>query len=277
MQKMSFFIVMIIGLQSFAASVYDLKVNGQPVFKMFVDQGVPRAAVRRTFDYLNSNAGKKIKVAAKDRSQRSGMGTKEISLRQETIAVIDYSLPSDQRRLYVMHLKTGVVSKHHIAHGKGSGVRYATKFSNVQDSKMTSLGLYITGSVYHGGHGASLYLHGVDKTNNQSTARDIVMHGAKYVSDDFLKRTGRLGRSWGCPAVSTSMMKKMIPYLKEGGLVYAYHKDIVEMTAKGKNIQVVMTVQDDADQDLDGEEETERAKAPVKKTAVKKTAAKSRK
>ena len=257
--------IILIGLQSFAGSLYDLKIKGQPVFKMFVDQGVPRAAVRRTFDYLNSNTGKKITVAAKDRSNRSGMTTKEITLRQDTIAVIDYSLPSDQRRLYVMHLKTGVVSKHHIAHGKGSGVRYATKFSNIKDSKMTSLGLYIAGNVYRGRHGNSLYLHGVEKTNSQAAARDIVMHGAKYVSAEFLKRTGRLGRSWGCPAVSTSMMKKMIPYVKEGGLVYAYHKDILEMTAKGQKIQTVTTVQDDADQDLDGEEETERAKAASSK------------
>lgn len=262
MQKLSFFIIILMSIQTFAAGVYDLKVNGVPVFKMFVDQGVPRAAVRRTFDYLNTNAGKKIKVESKEHGK---MTTKEITLRQETIAVIDYSLPSEKQRLYVMHLKTGIVSKHHIAHGKGSGVRYATKFSNIDKSKMTSLGLYIAGSKYHGGHGASLKLHGVDKTNDQASKRDIVMHGAKYVSADFLRRTGRLGRSWGCPAVSESMMKKMINYVQDGGLVYAYHKDLAEMMARGKNILVDTSVADDADQDLDGEEETERAKAPAKK------------
>ena len=257
-----FIVVILLSIQCLAGNVYDLKVNGQPVFKMFVDQGVPRAAVRRTFDYLNSNSGKKIKVASKEHGE---MTTTEIVLRQETIAVIDYSLPSEKSRLYVMHLKTGMVSKHHLAHGKGSGVRFATKFSNVEDSKMSSLGLYIAGSVYQGRNGASLKLHGVDKTNDQSAKRDIVMHGAKYVSPEFLRRSGRLGRSWGCPAVSTSMMKKMITYMKDGGLVYAYHQDMAEMIAKGKNIQVVTTVNDDADQDLDGEEETERAKAPAKK------------
>ncbi|AZZ36290.1 hypothetical protein CIK05_05630 [Bdellovibrio sp. qaytius] len=261
MQKLSFILVMILSLQSFAGSVYDLKVNAKPLFKVFVDQGVPAAALKRTFDFIDANAGKKVKVAAKDRSNQTKMSSKEITVRTDTIAIIDYTLPSDQNRLYVLHLKNGIVTKHHVAHGKGSGVRYATKFSNVDKTKMTSLGLYLAGSVYSGGHGASLNLHGVDKTNDQASARDIVMHGAPYVSDDFLKRTGRLGRSWGCPAISPILMKKMIGFLKDGGIVYAYHKDMNEMIAKGKNIQVVTTVQDDVDQDLDGEEETVRAKA----------------
>lgn len=268
MNKLSFIFAILLSLQSFAGGVYDLKVNGEPLFKKFVDAGVPRPAVRRIFDYLNSNQGKAVTVKSKD---KNGLGTKQINLRQEVAAVIDYSIPSDQRRLYVMHFKTGVVSKHHIAHGKGSGVRFATMFSNIDKSKMTSLGLYVTGSKYYGGHGASLKLHGVDKTNDNAAARDIVMHGAKYVSEDFVKRTGRLGRSWGCPAISESLMKKMIGYLQDGGLVYAYHKDIVEMMAKGKNILVDTKVADDADQDLDGEEETERAKAPIKKPAIKTT------
>jgi len=265
MQILNFLLIILVGLQSFAGNPYDYKVNGQSLFKVFVDQGVPRDAVKRTFDYLKANDGKEVKIDGK-----------EITLRQETIAIIDYTLASDKQRLYVMHLKTGQVSKHHIAHGKGSGVRFAAKFSNVDESKMTSLGLYITGSVYRGGHGASLKLHGVDKTNNNALSRHIVMHGAKYVSADFVRRTGRLGRSWGCPAVSESMMKKMIVYLKDGGLVYAYHKDMAEMIARGKNIQVDLKVNDDADQDLDGEEETERAKAPVKKAAAKKTTTQNR-
>ena len=267
MNKLSFIFAILLSLQSFAGGVYDLKVNGEPLFKKFVDAGVPRPAVRRIFDYLNSNQGKAVTVKSKD---KNGLGTKQINLRQEVAAVIDYSIPSDQRRLYVMHFKTGVVSKHHIAHGKGSGVRFATMFSNIDKSKMTSLGLYVTGSKYYGGHGASLKLHGVDKTNDNAAARDIVMHGAKYVSEDFVRRTGRLGRSWGCPAVSESLMKKMIGYLQDGGLVYAYHQDIVEMMAKGKNVLVDTKVADDADQDLDGEEETERAKAKTtSKTPVK--------
>ena len=268
MQKLTFIFAILLSFNCFAGGVYDFKVNGEALFKKFVDQGVPRPAVRRIFDYINSNQGKAVKVKSKDKDGK--IVIKEIQVRQEVAAVIDYSIPSDKRRLYVMHFKTGIVSKHHIAHGKGSGVRFATKFSNVDMSKMTSLGLYVTGSKYIGGHGASLKLHGVDKTNDNAAARDIVMHGAKYVSEDFVKRTGRLGRSWGCPAVSESLMKKMIGYLQDGGLVYAYHQDIVEMMAKGKNVLVDTKVADDADQDLDGEEETERAKAKTTpKTPVK--------
>lgn len=262
MQKLILILAFFISFQALAGGVYDIKVNGVPLFKKFVDAGVPRPAVRRLFDYINSNQNKTVKVKSKN---KSGLGYKEIKLRQDVAAVIDYSIPSDQRRLYVMHFKTGLVSKHHIAHGKGSGVRYATTFSNINNSKMTSLGLYVTGSKYTGSHGAALKLHGVDKTNDNAALRDIVMHGAKYVSQDFVNRTGRLGRSWGCPAISESLMKKMINYLQDGGLVYAYHKDLPNMIAKGNKVLIAPKVSDDADHDLDGEEETERAKAQNKK------------
>ncbi|WP_409479785.1 murein L,D-transpeptidase catalytic domain family protein [Pseudobdellovibrio sp. HCB154] len=266
MKKLIFLTTLFVTLQSFAANFYDLKIEGESIFNRFVKQGAPAIPLKRIYDYLNANAGKATKVAAKDRSNKAVMSTKDITVKGDWIAIIDFTKPSDVRRLYVMNVKTGQFTAHHVAHGKGSGVRFATKFSNINNSKMSSLGLYLGGSVYSGGHGASLNLHGLDPSNNKAAERDVVMHAANYVSDKFLKQTGRLGRSWGCPAVSTALMKRMNADFSNGGVIYAYHKDLAEQAMKTGKLLEDKTINDDADVDYDGEEETVRKsarKAPV--------------
>lgn len=269
MKKLVFLTTLLVTLQSFATNFYDLKIQGEPIFNRFVKQGAPVVPLRRIYDYLNANAGKAVKVAAKDRSQRkAALSTKDITIKGDWIAIIDFTKPSDVRRLYIMNVKTGQFTAHHVAHGKGSGVRFATKFSNINNSKMSSLGLYLGGSIYSGGHGASLNLHGLDPSNNKSAERDVVMHAANYVSDKFLKQTGRLGRSWGCPVVSTSLMKRMNADFSNGGVIYAYHKDLADQAMKTGKLLEDKTINDDADVDYDGEEETVRktaTKAPVRK------------
>lgn len=259
MKRLVFLTTLLMTLQSFATNFYDLKIQGEPIFNRFAKQGVPVIPLRRIYEYLNAQAGQAVKVAAKDRSQRKAvMTTKDIVIKGDWIAIIDFAKPSDVRRLYVMNVKTGQMTAHHVAHGKGSGVRFATKFSNINNSKMSSLGLYVGGSIYSGGHGASLNLHGLDPSNNKSAERDVVMHAADYVSDKFLKQTGRLGRSWGCPAVSTALMKRMNADFSNGGVIYAYHKDLAEQAMKTGKLLEDKTINDDADVDYDGEEETVR-------------------
>ena len=145
----------------------------------------------------------------------------------ETLTVIDYSKPSSERRLWVFDLKAKeLVYEELVAHGQGSGANMATQFSNEDESHQTSLGLFVTRDTYVGKNGYSLRLDGLDRgVNDRARDRAIVMHGAPYVSEAFVKANGRLGRSWGCPAISAAVAKQMIDRVKGGGLVFAYYPD----------------------------------------------------
>lgn len=144
-----------------------------------------------------------------------------------TLTVIDYSQPSTAKRLWVYDLTTHeLLYEELVAHGQGSGANLATKFSNDNDSHQTSLGLFVTDTTYVGRNGYSLRLDGLDRgVNDRARDRAIVMHGAPYVSDSFVKANGRLGRSWGCPAVSDLVARDLIDRVKGGGLVFAYYPD----------------------------------------------------
>jgi hypothetical protein len=144
-----------------------------------------------------------------------------------TLTVIDYSKPSSEKRLWVFDLKSReLIYEELVAHGQGSGANMATQFSNEDESHRTSLGLFKTDTTYVGKNGYSLRLDGLDRgINDRARDRAIVMHGAPYVSQEFVKANGRLGRSWGCPAISDAVAKKMIDRVKGGGLVFAYYPD----------------------------------------------------
>ena len=145
--------------------------------------------------------------------------------RDDLLTIIDYSLPSTQPRLWVLDLARGEVLFHElVAHGAGTGDNYATRFSNVKDSRQTSLGLFLTGGTYQGGNGYSLKLKGLDEgLNDRAEERYIVMHGAWYVSQEQIRSQGRLGRSWGCPALSQEIAATVIDTIKGGSFVYSYH------------------------------------------------------
>ena len=144
-----------------------------------------------------------------------------------TLTVIDYSKPSSEKRLWVFDLKSReLIYEELVAHGQGSGANMTTSFSNQPDTHATSLGLFVTDNTYVGKNGYSLRLDGLDKGfNDRARERAIVMHGAPYVSRDFVNKTGRLGRSWGCPAISPDVARQMIDRVKGGGLVFAYYPD----------------------------------------------------
>jgi hypothetical protein len=150
--------------------------------------------------------------------------SKGVSGNGDLLTVIDYSLPSTERRLWVLDLKHGEVLFHElVAHGRGSGDNYATRFSNLNDSHQTSLGLFKTGGTYTGGNGYSLVLKGLDAgVNDLAETRHIVMHGAWYVSPEQVRQQGRLGRSWGCPALSQEMAPRVIDTIKGGTFVFSY-------------------------------------------------------
>ncbi len=144
-----------------------------------------------------------------------------------TLTVIDYSLPSTEKRMWVYDLRRQVLLYEElVSHGQGSGENMAGRFSNTPNSYQTSLGLFVTAEPYVGKNGYSLRLDGLDEGfNDNARERAIVMHGAPYVSEEFVKAQGRLGRSQGCPAVRNAVAKELIDTVKGGGLVFAYAKD----------------------------------------------------
>jgi hypothetical protein len=143
------------------------------------------------------------------------------------LGVIDYSLPSTEPRMWIFDLATRrLLHAEWVAHGKASGDNYTRSFSNAPGSLQTSLGLFRTSETYHGSNGYSLRLNGLDPGfNDRARERAIVLHGAPYVSEALARKLGRLGRSWGCPAVRNSVAKPLIDDLKDGQYVFAYFPD----------------------------------------------------
>ena len=143
------------------------------------------------------------------------------------LAVIDYSLPSSQSRLWVfdLHART-LIYEELVAHGRNSGEDKATSFSNQPDSHQSSLGLFRTDQPYVGRNGYSLRLDGLEPgVNDRARERAIVLHGAPYVDPQWAARHGRLGRSHGCPAVRPAIARSLIDLLKDGQFVFSYYPD----------------------------------------------------
>ena len=144
-----------------------------------------------------------------------------------TLTVIDYSRPSVEPRLWVFDVATGeLLFRELVAHGRNTGENFATKFSNQMDSRQTSIGLFVTDDTYVGSNGYSLRLDGLDAGfNDRARARAIVMHGAPYVSEEIAATQGRIGRSWGCPALRAAIASKVINTIRGGGVIFSYYPD----------------------------------------------------
>jgi hypothetical protein len=141
------------------------------------------------------------------------------------IAIADMRQPSTARRLVIVDLlERRVALRTWVAHGSGSGELHAERFSNRHGSHQTSLGLYRVGArIRSPKHGAALLLDGLDRgLNDHARSREVIIHGADYVSERFIAQTGRLGRSWGCPAVPRDQMAQVIALLGDGGLLYIH-------------------------------------------------------
>lgn len=151
----------------------------------------------------------------------------ENDLKSPLLTVIDFSLPSTEKRLWVIDPAKGVILHNTVvAHGRNSGELLAKTFSNQPESFQSSLGFYKTAETYQGKHGYSLRLDGLEKGfNDQARNRAIVIHGADYAKEEFAKSTGRLGRSLGCPALPPELSTKVIDLIKDGSLLFIYGKD----------------------------------------------------
>ncbi|MEC7240725.1 MAG: murein L,D-transpeptidase catalytic domain family protein [Myxococcota bacterium] len=141
--------------------------------------------------------------------------------------IIDYSMDSNQKRLWVIDMATGeVLFQEHVAHGVNSGAKRVERMSNVEESRSSNLGLLRTAETYYGRHGYSLRLDGLEPGfNDNARSRHIVIHAASYVTDAFIEQYGRAGRSWGCPALDPDVAHALIDRIKGGSLVFGYYPD----------------------------------------------------
>ncbi|KOO09482.1 murein L,D-transpeptidase catalytic domain family protein [Vibrio hepatarius] len=143
--------------------------------------------------------------------------------RKSLLTIIDYSKPSTEKRFYVVDLKKKqLVFNTYVAHGVNSGETVAKRFSNIINSRKTSLGTFLTDTTYYGSNGYSLRLDGLTSgVNDKARERYIVIHGADYANESFIKQHGYLGRSWGCPALPTKLSQEIIDTIKGGSVIYA--------------------------------------------------------
>lgn len=157
------------------------------------------------------------------------MGCRQIGnlKKKNIITIIDFSKPSTEERFLVIDLENKkILYKCLVAHGKNTGENYAKEFSNKPGSLMSSLGFYLTGKTYSGENGYSMRLEGLEKgINDKAGEREIVIHGAAYVSKEFINKYGRLGRSWGCPALPKEVSKEIIDLISGGSCLFIYGDD----------------------------------------------------
>ena len=179
---------------------------GRRVWEMGMHaRGLSHEALRRTVTFINSNY---LRI----RNQRF-------------VTIIDYSQPSSSHRMYVFDLMNGSIERHPVSHGSGSGnMTWASGFTDRPNSNATSTGAFLTASSTSTSQrvGFRLVLEGAERTNQNALQRGIVMHGAWYATEEFLRTYGRVGRSQGCPAMDPQTARRLLPQLAGGSVVYHY-------------------------------------------------------
>lgn len=183
--------------------------------------------VQKEMQILKSQAGNiddnvlRLALTAYLKARKYGYSGKQL------LTVIDYSKPSNQRRMWVFDLRSNrTLFNTWVSHGKNSGGDTATSFSNNPGSLKSSIGVFLTDQTYNGKNGYSLRLRGLERgVNDSAYARSIVIHGAAYANADNIRSYGKIGRSWGCPAVGANLAKPLINAIKERSVVFAYYPD----------------------------------------------------
>ncbi|HLR00958.1 MAG TPA: murein L,D-transpeptidase catalytic domain family protein [Sphingobacterium sp.] len=160
--------------------------------------------------------------------ERAYKGLQNLSAKNKNIlTIVDFTVPSTEKRLYTIDLENKKLLFHSlVAHGRNSGDKYAKTFSNINGSFQSSLGFYVTENTYQGGNGYSLVLNGLEPgINDLAKQRAIVIHGAAYANESFITSTGRLGRSFGCPALPQHINRPLINTIKDGTILYIHADD----------------------------------------------------
>ena len=152
------------------------------------------------------------------------LSSEEALKKKNILTIIDFNKSSTEKRLFIIDLKKQkIIHESLVAHGKNSGWDIPKSFSNVVNSKKSSLGFFLTAETYTGKHGLSLKLDGLEKDiNDNARKRHIVIHSADYVSNHFINKVGRLGRSFGCPSLPSENYSKIIDLIKNKSLIFIY-------------------------------------------------------
>lgn len=150
---------------------------------------------------------------------------KKLITQTDYLTICDFSQSSGKKRFYIINMAEGeLVLTTYVAHGRNSGGEYANRFSNKPSSLQSSLGFYITQNTYFGEHGLSLKIKGVDaEFNDKASKRNIVIHGADYIDEGWLRHSSFMGRSFGCPAVPQKQSASIINTIKNGSCLFIYH------------------------------------------------------
>lgn len=188
----------------------------------------------RIYSSLHSNNLSLPKMESFTKALQGFYQLKEKGLISKNIlTIVDFSLSSNTKRLWIIDMSTNTILYNSlVAHGRNTGEEFAKEFSNAASSFKSSLGFYATGEVYQGKHGLSLRLDGLEKgINDNARNRSVVVHGADYVADSFIKSHGRLGRSQGCPALPVGITKEVINVIKDKSCLFIYHPSANYKTA----------------------------------------------
>lgn len=191
-----------------------------------VEKLTVEAKIESVYNTLNSNNFKLPELKTFSEALKGFYLLKERGIIQKNIlTLIDFSLSSNAKRLWVIDLTTNTILFNSlVAHGRNTGEEFASAFSNSNSSFKSSLGFYATGEIYQGKHGASLRLDGLENgVNDNARERGVVMHGADYVSESFIRGNKRLGRSQGCPAIPMELTDEIIQVIKDKSCLYIYH------------------------------------------------------
>jgi hypothetical protein len=221
-----------------------LQAPARPVLKLTATQAFEQR-LKQMYTSLGVEAqGLRYEVFAKAMTGYLNLEkASKLNADKQVLTVVDFDMPSTEKRLWVLDLAQKQVLFHTlVAHGHNSGENRATNFSNTNESNMSSLGFYVTEGEYQGKHGRSLRLQGLDEGfNTNAEARSVVMHGADYVSEAFIKQNGRLGRSLGCPALPMELKDQIIQTV-EGGSCLFFNASNPDYSSKFLNQEVAQQV-----------------------------------
>ena len=213
----------------------DLKKNATVKSIAKVEKVTVDSKIESVYNALNSNNFKMPEFKTFTEALKGFYLLKEKGvIKKNILTLIDFSLSSNTKRLWVIDLTTNTILFNSlVAHGRNTGEEFATAFSNLNSSFKSSLGFYATGEVYQGKHGLSLRLDGLEKgLNDNARSRAVVIHGADYVSESFIKSQGRLGRSQGCPALPVGITKEVINIIKDKSCLFIYHPSMDKTQTK---------------------------------------------
>jgi hypothetical protein len=193
-----------------------------------VESSARETKIKNYFDRLDFS-GNKPSYEVFYKAMKGYMHLKNNNLlpNERYVTIIDFTMSSNKERLWIVDMKNmKVVYNTLVSHGRNTGEEYAQHFSNILNSGKSSIGFYVTAETYFGKHGFSMRLKGMDKGFNcNAYNRAIVVHSADYVSPEFAKKNGRLGRSLGCPALPPHLNKEIIELIKDGTLMFIYYPD----------------------------------------------------